>query len=290
MKRTRGVLLTLAIVLAFIIYAVYLQRHPGPGPDVTSETADVLTVTFIDVGQGDSELIQQGGNAVLIDTGEYAQRKALTSTLDALGVTSLDYVIATHPHTDHMGSMDVIINTYDVKHVMMPNATANTVAFDKTLKAIAKKGLRIELPVPGESIRAGNIELQILAPNSGEYQDANNDSIVARLQWGDTSFIFEGDAEALSEREILDKGFDVSADVIKIGHHGSVSSSSDAYLDAVNPRMAVISCAQGNVYGHPHKETLAKLKKRGIAVYRTDTMGTITMQSDGTNISVEMAK
>ena len=280
--------MTLILVLAVFIYAVFFQKNNAP--ETKQYAGGELTVTFIDVGQGDSELIQQGGSAVLIDTGEYAQRKQLTDTLHSLGVTALDYVIATHPHTDHMGSMDVVIDTYDVKHVMMPNAASNTTAFEKMLQAISDKGLRIERPVPGKSIQAGNIKLDILAPNSDKYQDVNDYSIVARLQWGGTSFLFEGDAEALSEKEILDKGYAVSADVLKVGHHGSSTSTSDAYLSAVNPRFAVISCGLGNVYGHPHKEVLDKLSARNITVYRTDTMGTITMRSDGTHITVETAK
>ena len=289
MKKTRSLLTTLIIVLAVIIYAVFFLKS-APGPEETLPNGGELTVTFIDIGQGDSELIQQGGNAVLIDTGEYSQRKKLADTLNSLGVTSLDYAISTHPHTDHMGSMDVVINTYNVRHIMMPDVTSTSVAFEKMMQAISDKGLRIERPVPGKSINAGSIELEIFAPNSSKYQDVNNSSIVAKLKWGKTSFIFEGDADALSEKDILGKGFDVSADVLKVGHHGSNTSTTDAYLDAVNPGMAVISCAAGNIYGHPHKEVMDKLNKKGIAVYRTDTMGTITMHSDGVNITVETEK
>jgi len=291
MKKPRSIRTTLVIMaaVAIIIYAVFFMEHSAPEP-TEQNAAGELIVTFIDIGQGDSELIQQGDNAVLIDTGEYSQRQILTDTLGSLGVTSLDYVIATHPHSDHIGSMNVIIDSYDVRHVMMPYATANTVSFQKMLESISKKGLHIEHPAPGSSIRAGNIELEILAPNSDKYEDTNDISIITRLQWGATAFIFEGDAEALSEKEVLNKGFNVSADVIKIGHHGSSSSSSDAYLDAVNPRAAVITCGQGNVYGHPHKEVLDRLSIRNIAVYRTDTMGTITMRSNGTDITVETQK
>ena len=287
MKKLRGILITLLIVLAAVIYAVFFQNHEAPEPNVAEGE---LIITFIDVGQGDSALIQQGENAILIDTGEYSQRKKLTETLESLGVTALDYVIATHPHADHMGAMNVIIDTYDVKHVMMPGATSNSVAFEKMLQSISDKGLRIEHPVPGGSIGAGSIELKILAPNSDKYKDVNDFSIIALLQWGNTSFIFQGDAEAVSEKEVLDNGFDVSADVIKIGHHASVSSTSGIYLDAVNPRMAVITCAQGNVYGHPHRETLDRINEKNITVYRTDTMGTITMRSNGNDITVETEK
>jgi len=288
MNKIRSVLITVISLLAVIIYAVFFlndgiheSRRPADGE---------LIVTTIDIGQGDSQLIQQGDNAILIDSGEYSERKKLIDTLNSLGLKSLDYVIATHPHTDHMGSLNVVIDTYDVKHIMMPNVTANTVSFEKLLESISKKNLRIERPVPGKSIAAGIMKLEILAPNADKYANSNNYSIVARLEWGHTSFLFTSDAEALSEKEILDKGFNVSADVLKLGHHGSVSSTSDKFLDKVNPRIAVISRAIDNKYGHPHKETIDKLNEKNITVYDTATMGTITMRSDGTKITVTSEK
>ncbi|MDR2649553.1 MAG: MBL fold metallo-hydrolase [Clostridiales bacterium] len=288
MKKPRGKLATGLTLLAVIIYAVFFLNNDAVEPGSSAEGA--LTVTYIDIGQGDSELIQQGKNTILIDTGEYSQRDKLIGKLSELNVSTLDYVIATHPHADHIGSMNVVIDTYDIKHVMMPNAIAGTVSFEKMLESISRKNLRIERPVPGESITAGNIELEILAPNAEEYKDANNYSIVARLMWGRTSFLFTGDAEALSEKETLAKGFNPSANVLKVGHHGSASSTSDDFLNAVNPDIAVISCEEGNTYGHPHKESLEKLRKKNITVYRTDTMGTITISSDGDNITVAAEK
>jgi len=284
MKKLRNILMSFVTLLAIIIYAVFFLNNDKP--ESVLPTGGDLVVTFINIGQGDSELIQQEDNAILIDSGEYSERKNLIDKLDSLGVTSLDYVIATHPHADHMGSMNIVIDTYDVKHVMMPNAISNTVSFEKMLESISKKGLRIERPVPGKSITAGNIRLDILAPNAEKYQNGNNYSIVARLKWGDISFLFTGDAEALSEKEILKNDYNVSAYVLKVGHHGSVSSTSNEFLDAVNPRMAVLSYRQGNTYGHPHKETLEKLKEKDISVYRTETMGSITMRTDGTEITV----
>ena len=286
MNKVRSVLITVISLLAVLIYAVFFLNDGIPESKADGE----LIVTSIDIGQGDSKLIQQGDNAILIDSGEYSERKKLINTLDSLDLTSLDYVIATHPHTDHMGSLNVVIDTYDVKHIMMPNVTANTVSFEKLLESISKKNLRIERPVPGESVSAGNIKLDILAPNADKYANPNNYSIVARLEWGNTSFLFTGDAEALSEKEILDQGFNVSADVLNMGHHGSVSSTSDKFLDKVSPRIAVISRGIDNKYGHPHQETIDKLKEKNITVYDTATMGTITMRSDGTRITVTSEK
>jgi len=281
MKKARSIVVTVLMLLAAILYAVFFLIEPAVDFD-----GGELTVTFIDVGQGDSILIQQGGNAILIDSGAFHQRERVINTLDSLGVTSLDYVIATHPHADHMGAMSAVIDTYDIGHVMMPYATNNTVAFERMLESIANNNLRIERPVPGNMIIAGNIELEIVAPNAERYSNLNNHSIITRLGWGDTSFLFTGDAEVLSENEVLENGFNISANVLDVGHHGSSTSTSESFLDAVNPEFAILSLAAGNKYGHPHVEVMERLEARNIAVYRTDTMGTITLSSDGTNISV----
>ncbi|MDR3239209.1 MAG: MBL fold metallo-hydrolase, partial [Clostridiales bacterium] len=168
--------------------------------------------------------------------------------------------------------------------------TAATVAFEKMLQSILNKGLTIERPKPGGEITAGHIALQVFAPNAGDYADVNNYSIVCKLIYGRTSFLFMGDAEALSEKEMLAQGYDLSANVLKIGHHGSVTSTDPAFLAAVHPDMAVISCAEDNSYGHPHTETLEKLENAQATVYRTDLQGTITMRSDGNSIAVETEK
>ena len=281
MKKVRSIVVTVLMLLAAIIYAVFFLLEPA-----VDFAGGELTVTFIDVGQGDSILIQQGGNAILIDSGAFHTRERVISTLDSMGVTSLDFVIATHPHADHMGAMGVVIDTYDIGHVMMPYATNNTVAFERMLESIANKNLRIERPVPGSTVVAGNIELEIVAPNSESYSNLNNHSIITRLGWGDTSFLFTGDAEVLSENEVLENGFNISATVLDVGHHGSSTSTSENFLDAVNPEFAILSLAADNKYGHPHVEVMERLEARNIAVYRTDTMGTITLRSDGTNISI----
>ncbi|MDR1540895.1 MAG: MBL fold metallo-hydrolase [Clostridiales bacterium] len=258
-----------------------------PPPDLGS---DVLTVTFIDIGQGDSELIQLGDSAVLIDSGEYEKRNVVINTLESLGVKKLDLVIATHPHADHMGSMSAIIDHFEIERIMMPNAVATTVAFEKMLQSIQNKGLKIDRPIAGTDVQAGEITLHIFAPNSEKYSDVNNYSIIAKLEHGNVSFLFTGDAEALSEKEVLAKEFDASADVLKLGHHGSSSSTSPDFLAAVGPKLAVISCGAGNTYGHPHRETMAKMNEGGIELYRTDLSGTITMKTDGEEIYVSTEK
>jgi competence protein ComEC len=272
------------IALAIVLLYAYFNGVGTPEPQPLPEE---LVVTFIDVGQGDSELIQLGENAILIDSGESEDKQKVIDTLEAAGVQKLDYVIATHPHADHMGSMSAVIDQFAVEHVLMPNRTATTVAFEKLLKSIQTKGLRIERPQPGAVITAGGIQLTIIAPNAGNYADTNDFSIVCKLVYGQTSFLFTGDAEAISEREILEKGYDISADVLKAGHHGSSSSTTPEFLAAVQPGTAVISCGAGNTYGHPHRETMESFEKANVTVYRTDLSGDIIMRSDGTVITVE---
>lgn len=167
----------------------------------------------------------------------------------------------------------------------MPKATSNTKTFLDVVSAIKAKGMKVTVPTVGETFKVGNATVTILAPNGSGYEDLNNNSIVIRLTFGNNSFMFDGDAEDISENEMLSKGFDVSADVLKVGHHGSNSSTSQAFLDKVNPKYAVISVGVDNSYGHPHKSTKEKLKAKGIKVYRTDENGTIVATSDGKNIT-----
>lgn len=243
-----------------------------------------LKVHYINVGQADSILVQQGNSNMLIDAGNNVDAKTIVDYLKSQGVRKLDYVIGTHPHADHIGSMDVVIKTFDVGKVYMPKETSNTKTYKDVITSIKAKNLKITAPKPGESFKLGEAECTILAPNSDKYKDINDTSIVLKVAFGQNKFLFEGDAESTSEKEMLAKGFDAKADVIKLGHHGSHSSSSNEFLDKVQPSYAVISCGGGNDYGHPHKKTMDKLKQRKVKVFRTDESGTVVITSDGKNI------
>ncbi|MGH4140345.1 ComEC/Rec2 family competence protein [Clostridium sp.] len=244
-----------------------------------------LKVHFINVGQADSILIQQGSKFMLIDAGNNGDGKLVVNYLLEQGVKNLDYVIGTHPHEDHIGGLDYIINDFRIGKIYLPKVTSTTKSFGDVVAAIKNKGMKATVPIPGETFNLGSAKCTILAPNSSKYKDLNNYSVVVKLEFGSNSFLFTGDAEDISESEILAKGFDVKADLLKIGHHGSRSSTSDEFLAKVNPKYAVISTEIGNDYGHPHKETMDKLKNKNIPVYRTDELGTIIVTSNGKTIS-----
>lgn len=251
------------------------------------------SVYFIDVGQGDCELIRTpDGQNILIDAGANATGDALVAYLRNLGVEQIDSLIATHPHEDHIGGMDEVVDAFPIGEVYLPKAaesqTPTTRTYERLLNAIASKGLQITPGRAGMTILGENgVKLEFLAPNSDSYAGLNSYSIVAKLTCGQKSFLFTGDAEADSEQEMVDAGYNLRSDVLKCGHHGSSTSTSPAFLRAVNPSYAVISCGVDNDYGHPHRETMEKLNKANVEVYRTDKQDTILAVCDGTNITFE---
>jgi len=242
-------------------------------------------IHFIDVGQADSILIQQGNNSMLIDAGNNPDSNLVKDYISEQGITKLDYVVGTHPHEDHIGGLDYVINSFKIGKIYMPKATSNTKTFQDVVSAIKEKGMKVTVPTVGEIFKVGSATATILAPNSTSYEDINNTSIVIRLTFGSNSFMFDGDSEDVSENEMLAKGFNISADLLKVGHHGSNSSTTQNFLNKVNPQYAVISVGKDNTYGHPTQGTMSKLKAMNISVYRTDENGTIVATSDGKKIT-----
>lgn len=257
--------------------------------DLKTETVESLEVHFIDVGQGDSVLIKCGENAMLIDAGDNSKGTAVQLYLTKQGVLKLDYIIGTHPDADHIGGLDVIITKFDCDKVIMPEVERDTAAYRDVVMAMEYKGYKNTPPVSGETYQLGEAAFTIIAPNRDYGEDYNNASVGILLCHGENRFIFTGDAESEAEEDMLSNGIDLRADVMKAGHHGSSSSGSDSFLDAVNPRYVIISCGQGNSYGHPHAELLNSLRKRGIQVFRTDEQGSIAVTSDGKNLSFNCA-
>ena len=251
-----------------------------------------LEVYFFDVGQGDSELIRlPGGENILIDAGTSSTEDELVGELRSLGAETLDLVVATHPHADHIGGMAAVIDAFDVRQVVMPRIsesdTPTTKTYENLLQSIADKGLTITPAEPGdELLSSGGAVLTVLAPNGEDYGDLNNYSVVLRLTYGEDSFLFTGDAEEASEEEMLSLDWPLTATVLKCGHHGSESSTSPAFLDGVSPQYAVISCGVDNDYGHPDAVTLEKLEAAGAEVFRTDLQGTILASTDGSGVTM----
>lgn len=264
------------------------QGETGGG----GSASGTLEVYFFDVGQGDSELIRlPGGENILIDAGTSSTEDELVGELRSLGAETLDLVVATHPHADHIGGMAAVIDAFDVRQVVMPRIsesdTPTTKTYENLLQSIADKGLTITPAEPGdELLSSGGAVLTVLAPNGEDYGDLNNYSVVLRLTYGEDSFLFTGDAEEASEEEMLSLDWPLTATVLKCGHHGSETSTSPAFLDAVSPQYAVISCGVDNDYGHPDAVTLEKLEAAGAEVFRTDLQGTILASTDGSGVTM----
>lgn len=286
-------LLALICLLALMLPLVGCMTTVPPSSSSLDIPTDgkTLTVSFLDVGQGDSIFIElPDGKTMLIDASESDQADTIEAYIRARGHQKLDYLVATHPHADHIGGMRAIVEAFEIGEVWMPNADATTATYEKLLTAIDEKGLSIHTAKAGKVIlETESLRIDLLAPCKEDYSDLNDYSAVIKLTYGSTKFLFTGDAETLSEEEMIASGTDLSADVLKLGHHGSSTSSSEAFLKAVSPTYGIISCGEGNDYGHPHSETLESAAKHGITLYRTDLLGHIVFTSDGSTVKTASA-
>jgi competence protein ComEC len=292
MKRKFSItLVVLLLILISISSSCTVKEVLNPEPPIVQGTTNGLKVHFIDVGQGDCTFIQLAdGKTILIDGGNKADATAIINYLQSLKIVSIDYLIATHPHEDHIGSLPAIIKKFNIGSIYMPKITHNTKIFEDLLLSIKAKGYKINNAAAGvKIIDTLSTKLTLFAPNSGEYNELNNYSVVAKLIYKDTSFLFTGDAEDVSEKEMLKRNYDLKSDVIKIGHHGGRTSSTKEFLEEVAPAYAVISLGKDNDYGHPHKETLERLSALKIKVFRTDEQGTIVIGSNGKTLSIDKA-
>lgn len=289
------------------MYCVQLELDTEEIPEsvvssFVSEDAE-LAIHFIDVGQGDCSLIMWNGQAMLIDSGEKEEADTVLDYLKKQGVKKLDYIVVTHPHSDHMGSMSKVISAMEVGKVIAPRVkeelTPTSTVYEDFLKALRAKALKLTAAKPGtvysfeapenEEEEKQPPEFEILAPLE-DYDDLNNYSVVLKLTYGSTAYLFTGDAEKKSEKAILNSGADVGADVLKLGHHGSSTSTSGNFLEAVSPEICIIQCGAGNKYGHPHADTIDAVTDFGAKWYSNDRDGNIIVYSDGERIYLQTEK
>lgn len=248
------------------------------------ESPGNLEVHFLDVGQADCTLIKCDGYTMLIDAGEDDQGTKIQNYLKKQGVEKLDYLVLTHPDSDHIGSADVILTKFETGMVFISDFEKETRIYIDLLQLMKDSQIEYLTPEVGDIYPLGSASFQILAPND-EYEDPNNTSIALLLTHGENSFLFTGDAEKSAEKDMLDNGLNLAADVFHAGHHGSKTSNTEDFMDAVNPQYVVISCGADNSYGLPDAEVLNRFRQNGIKVYRTDEQGTIVVSSDGKQIT-----
>lgn len=260
-----------------------VETVPKPGTGAgASQAAGSAKVHFIDVGQGDACLVElPGGQTLLIDGGGRAAGEKVQSYLKEQGVERIDYLIATHPHEDHIGGLIGVVKQFDIGKIYMPRVTHTTKTYEEFLEAIQRKGLKITAARAGVTIDAGEgVEAVLVAPCREDYEELNDYSAVLKLTYGQVSFLFTGDAEGGAERDMLASDANLAAQVLKVSHHGSSTSSSKEFLRAVQPKIAVISAGKDNPYGHPHREVVERLTSLGVEILRTDEMGDIVITAD----------
>lgn len=272
--------LFIKVIILFIISIIVIIIDNNKPKRVVSGD---LEVYYFDVGQADSALIINKDKVMMIDCGNNEDGEYLVDELNDLGIEKIDYLIGTHPHEDHIGGMDDIINNFDIGVIYMPDVIHPTNYYTDILEAADKNNVSIETPKIGDSFDLSDALIDILYLNN-DVTNLNDDSIILKITYGENKFLFMGDASKLVEKEIIND--DISADVLKVGHHGSSESSSNSFLDKVGGGYAIISVGVDNKYGHPTKSVLNNLKKYDYEILRTDLIGTIKIISDGKNIKV----
>lgn len=282
MKKNKYLLYLFIGILAFI----FIFPNVFSKANTSLMPSNKMFVHYIDVGQGDSILIQVNNKNLLIDSGPKDSNEDLLSYLDSVGISNLDYIIATHPHEDHIGNMYNLINKYHIGKFYAPKVEHITSSFEKMVESLVSKDLKINIIKAGtDTIDLGKgTKVTVFSPSNDEYDNLNNYSPIIKVEYGNNSFLFTGDAEKDIEEEVLSKNYNLKSDVLKVGHHGSLTSTTSTFLNVVDPSIAVISLGIDNKYNHPHNKITDLLNTNNISIYRTDTGGTIVFSSNGTEI------
>jgi competence protein ComEC len=296
-RKQNGKLITAACVAVVLILSIVIghfwggnikDKYSQAGLRDSNVSADsTMYVNFIDVGQGDCTLITSADTAILIDGGEAGEAQTVINYLKNQNIDDIDCLIATHPHSDHIGSLSQVMTEFKVENLIMPEIPEKilptTGTYEKFLSTVNDKVSNVIAAKAGSTYSYGEINIQILAPLK-DYEDLNNMSVVAKITYGTTSVMMTGDASFDSENDMLKQNADYKSDILKVGHHGSKTATSDKWLSAVSPKYAVISCGKGNDYGHPNADTLKRLDKHSVEYFRTDLLGSIVFKSDGKEI------
>lgn len=282
MKHKKIINIMLMLLISTLIFCSCSIDYSVQYDEQTGE----LTVHFLDVGQADSIFIElPNAQSMLIDAGDKNYGEGIVDYITDCGYSQIDYLIATHPHADHIGSMSYVVDNMDIGSVYMPKVSTNTKTYENLLTSISEKGLKIKSASAGLNIiDYDNLKADVVAPVKIDKDNLNNCSIVFKLEYKNNSFLFTGDAEHEELKQIT---ADLTSDVLKVGHHGSGTSTNKKFLAQVNPSISVISLGKNNEYGHPHKSALNALKDCGCEIYRTDKDKTVVISSDGENLTVE---
>jgi len=289
-KLNRKIIYIIVLVIISICSALGYNTFDDFAGTDKNDTQSDFQVHYIDVGQGDSSLIICDGKTLLIDAGENGHETDVINYLRNLGIKKLDYIIVTHQHSDHIGGMPEVLEEFGADNIIMPRLTKAQTPTNSTykafLEALKDSDAKVISSKVGASYSLGSAMFYIYGPVTDDAEDINSMSVVTKVTYGENSFLFSGDAETDEEKEVIDTGADIDADVYKMGHHGSYTSSSKEFLNAVTPEICIISCGTDNDYGHPHDAALKRVKKHTNEIYRTDICGSIVIESDGVNLNV----
>ncbi len=288
------------IVYFIVILIIAIVTAIGTLNDADEDSVDVFKTTqkaesgfqvhYIDVGQGDCALVVCDGKSMLIDAGENGHETTVINYIRSMGIKKLDYIIASHQHSDHIGGLPEVIEEFGMSNIIMPRLTEAQTPTNQTytafLKAIQASDAKVIASKVGASYNLGSAKFEILGPVTNDAESLNSMSVVTKITYGEKTFLFTGDAETDEENEILDTGANLDCDVLKVGHHGSKTSSSKAFLDSVSPEICIIMCGADNDYGHPHKQVTKRIANYTDEVYRTDLCGNIVIKTDGKTLEV----